>query len=123
MKNEEFDGLLSAIRNEHVDDKVVAQASERVRNSIAGTSATADLSTRTLRSCADFQALIPGYLGKQLAACAYPAYLTITCMRVSHVATRWRALGRENRKRFGGWKQSAPVHGRGGRWARPLSLQ
>ena len=66
MKNEEFDGLLSAIRNEHVDDRVVAQASERVRNSIAGTSATADLSTRTLRSCPDFQALIPGYLGKQL---------------------------------------------------------
>jgi len=67
MKNEKFDHLLSAIRNEHVDDKVVAQAGERVRNSIAGASATADLSTRTLRNCADFQALIPGYLGKQLA--------------------------------------------------------
>jgi hypothetical protein len=66
MKNEKFERLLSTIRNEHVDDKVVAQAGERVRNSIAGGSATADLSTRTLRSCADFQALIPAYLGKQL---------------------------------------------------------
>ena len=66
MKDDKFDRLLSAIRNEHADDKVVAQASERVWNSIAGDSATADLSTHTLRSCADFQALIPGYLGKQL---------------------------------------------------------
>jgi len=67
MKNETFDRLLSAIRNEHVDDKVVAQAGEQAWNSIAGASATADLSTRTLRSCADFQALIPAYLEKRLA--------------------------------------------------------
>ncbi len=66
MKNEKFDRLLSAIRDESVDDKVIAQACERVRNSIAGAPATADLSTRTIRSCADFQVLIPGYLGKQL---------------------------------------------------------
>ena len=67
MKNEKFDRLLSTIRNEHVDDKVVAQAGERVWNLIAGGSRTADLSPRTLRSCADFQALIPGYMRKQLA--------------------------------------------------------
>jgi len=66
MKNEKFDRLLSAIRNEHVDDKVVAQAGERVWNSISGASASADLSGRTLRSCADFQALIPAYVGRQL---------------------------------------------------------
>ncbi len=66
MKNEKFDRLLSAIRNEQVDDKVVAQAGGRVWNSIAGTP-VADVRTHKLRNCADFQALIPEYLGKQLA--------------------------------------------------------
>jgi ferric-dicitrate binding protein FerR (iron transport regulator) len=64
--NEEFDRLLSTIRNEQVDDQVVAQAGERVWKSIAGAPA-ADLSAHTLRNCEDFQALIPGYLGKELA--------------------------------------------------------
>jgi FecR protein/Protein of unknown function (DUF3352)/Putative zinc-finger len=66
MKNEKFDRMLSAIRNEQVDGKVVAQAAERVWTSIAGTP-VADLSTRKLRSCEDFQALIPEYVGRQLA--------------------------------------------------------
>lgn len=66
MKNEKFDRLLSAIRNEQVDDKVVAQAAGRVWSSIAGTP-VADASPHKLRSCEDFQALIPQYLGKQLA--------------------------------------------------------
>jgi len=66
MKNEKFDRLLSAIRNEQVDDQVVAQAAGRAWNSIAGTPVT-DASTHKLRSCEDFQALIPQYLGKQLA--------------------------------------------------------
>jgi FecR protein/Protein of unknown function (DUF3352)/Putative zinc-finger len=66
MKNEKFDRLLSAIRNEQVDDKVVAQAAGRAWNSIAGTP-VANASTHKLRSCQDFQALIPQYLGKQLA--------------------------------------------------------
>ena len=65
MKRQKFDRLLSEIRNEHVDDKVVAQAGARVWNSIAE-SPTTDLSTRKLRSCEDFQALIPDYVGKQL---------------------------------------------------------
>jgi len=65
MKNKDFDHLLSGIRNEQVDDQVVAQAGERVWKSIAGT--PAELGTHTLRTCADFQALIPGYLEKQLA--------------------------------------------------------
>jgi len=65
MKNQKFDRLLSEIRNEQVDNQVVAQAGERVWNSIAG-SAAADLSTHTLRGCEDFQVLIPGYLGQQL---------------------------------------------------------
>ncbi|HEX4643483.1 MAG TPA: zf-HC2 domain-containing protein, partial [Candidatus Acidoferrales bacterium] len=67
MKNEKFDRLLSEIRNEQVDDQVVAQAGERVWKSIAGTAPSAELSAHTLRNCEDFQALISAYLGKQLA--------------------------------------------------------
>src|ERR1017187_2548206 len=53
--------------NEKVDHRVVAQAGERVWKSIAGNAPVAELGAHTLRSCEDFQALIPGYLGKQLA--------------------------------------------------------
>ena len=67
MKNEKFERLLSDIRNERVDDQVVVQAGERVYKSIAGAAPALDLSAHTLRSCEDFQALIPGYLKKQLA--------------------------------------------------------
>jgi hypothetical protein len=65
MKNQEFDRLLSKIRNELVDNQVVAQASERVWNSIARSPA-GDFNTHALRGCEDFQALIPGCLAKQL---------------------------------------------------------
>ena len=67
MKNEKFNRLVSAIRDEQVDDQVVAEAGKRVWKSIAGAAPTADLGTHTLRSCEDFRALIPGYLEKQLA--------------------------------------------------------
>ncbi|HEY6371833.1 MAG TPA: FecR domain-containing protein, partial [Candidatus Sulfotelmatobacter sp.] len=67
MKNDKFDRLISDIRNEQLNDKFVAQAGERVYKSIAGAAPTADLSAHTLRTCGDFQALIPGYLSKQLA--------------------------------------------------------
>jgi FecR protein/Protein of unknown function (DUF3352)/Putative zinc-finger len=67
MKNEKFERLMSEIRNEQVDNQVVAQAGQRVWKSIIGTHPAADLGTHTLRSCEDFQALIPGYLGNQLA--------------------------------------------------------
>ena len=36
MKNEKFDRILSDIRNEQVDDQVVAKAGERVWKSITG---------------------------------------------------------------------------------------
>ena len=67
MKNEKFERMLAEIRKEQVDDQVVARAGERVWNSIAGSAPLADRHPHTLRSCDDFQALIPGYLGKQLA--------------------------------------------------------
>jgi FecR protein/Putative zinc-finger len=66
MKDEKFDHLLSGIRDERVEDKVVAEAGERVWKLIARAPA-AEVGTHTLRSCEDFQALIPGYLAKQLA--------------------------------------------------------
>lgn len=68
MKNDKFERMLSDIRNEQVDDQVVARAGERVLQSIAGAAPAADLSGHTLRGCEDFQALIPGYLEKKIAA-------------------------------------------------------
>jgi hypothetical protein len=65
MSDHKFDQLLSEIRNEHVDDRLVAQAGERVWSSITG-SPTAELGMRTLRSCEDFQTLIPVYLDKNM---------------------------------------------------------
>jgi hypothetical protein len=66
MSDQKFDRLFSEIRNEHVEDSVVAQASERVWSSITASPA-AELSMHTLRNCADFQTLIPAYLAKSLA--------------------------------------------------------
>jgi hypothetical protein len=67
MSDHKFERLLSDIRNEHVDDQVVSRAGERVLNSLSG-SAAAELSTHMLRSCEDFQALIPAYVDKNLPA-------------------------------------------------------
>lgn len=65
MSDHKFDRLLSEIRNERIDDQLVSQAGERVWNSITA-SPTADLSLHTLRSCEDFQALIPLCLDRSL---------------------------------------------------------
>jgi hypothetical protein len=67
MKNEKFDHLLSTIRNENVSEKVIAEASDRVWKSIAEASPATAASSHILRSCEDFQSLIPAYLSKQLA--------------------------------------------------------
>jgi hypothetical protein len=60
-----FDRLLSEIRNEAIDDRVVAEAGDRVWSSISA-SPSAQFSVQKLRSCEDFQALIPAYLEKNL---------------------------------------------------------
>ena len=65
MSDHKFDRLLSEIRNEAIDDRVVAEASDRVWNSISA-APSAQLSMQKLRSCEDFQALIPAYLEKTL---------------------------------------------------------
>src|ERR1700687_3177808 len=65
MKDQKFDRLLSEIRNEPIDDQVVSQAGDRVWKAIAESPA-ADLGG-ALRSCENFQALIPAYLEKHLS--------------------------------------------------------
>src|ERR1700691_4997955 len=63
MSDHKFDRLLSEIRNEAIDDRVVAEASDRVWSSLSAPSA---LSMQKLRSCDDFRTLIPAYLEKNL---------------------------------------------------------
>ena len=118
MKNEKFDRLLSEIQNEQVDDKIVAQARERVLKSIAGAAPSADLSAHTLRSCEDFQALIPAYLGKQFG----PARALLfedhvhACVACRHALERarngelqkvWRVETRRPRSMAWGWAMGA----------------
>jgi hypothetical protein len=67
FENDKLDALLSAIRNEQADDQVVLQARERVWKSIAGADSNVGAGHHTLRSCEDFQRLIPEYLAKDLA--------------------------------------------------------
>jgi hypothetical protein len=65
MSDQKFNRLLSEIRNQQVDERVVAQAGERVWSSITASPAAADGMHR-LGNCEDFQRLIPGYLEKNL---------------------------------------------------------
>lgn len=65
MSNSKFDRLLSEIRSEPIDDQVVSKAGERVWNSITASPA-AEVGMRPLRSCEDFQALIPSFLNQDL---------------------------------------------------------
>ena len=118
MKNEKFDRLLSEIRNEQVDDKIVAQAGERVLKSIAGAAPSADLSVHTLRSCEDFQALIPAYLGKQLVparALLFEDHIH-ACVACRHALERardgelqtvWRVETKRPRSMAWGWAMGA----------------
>jgi ferric-dicitrate binding protein FerR (iron transport regulator) len=70
MSDHKFDRLLSEIRNEAIDDRVVAEASDRVWSSLSASPSaqfsSAQFSMQKLRSCEDFQALIPAYLEKTL---------------------------------------------------------
>jgi len=66
MKNEKFERLLSTIRNENVDEKIVAEARDRVWKSITEAGPAIQAIPHTLRTCEDFQLLIPAYMAKQL---------------------------------------------------------
>ena len=59
-----LDGIISGIRDEPIDDQVIAESRRRVwdRMNAKGNSPT------RLSSCDDFQALIPGYRDGSLAS-------------------------------------------------------
>ena len=74
MKNKELDKILdqiaSEIHSEQVDDRVVNDASARVWARLSGSAAVAaspSVATDHIEGCADFQSLIPAYLGGQLS--------------------------------------------------------
>jgi Putative zinc-finger len=65
MKNQEFARLLSQIRDEKLDDEAVNQAKQRVWESVSAASSV-ERSAVKLRSCADFQSMIPAYVDRHL---------------------------------------------------------
>lgn len=69
-KRSEFtlDQIVAEIRRETVDEQMAEQAARRVWNRIAGASVSAEAvqGLGQIRGCADFQALIPAYLAKNL---------------------------------------------------------
>ncbi len=65
MKNQEFDRLLSQIREEKVDDEVVDHARQRVWGAIS-VGSPVEMSPGKLRGCADFQTMIPAYVERRL---------------------------------------------------------
>jgi hypothetical protein len=118
MKNEKFDRLLSEVRHEQVDDKVVSQAADRVLKSIARAAPSTARNAHTLRSCDDFQALIPAYLGKQLASARAllfedHVHACVACRhaleraRDGELQTVWRVETRRPRSTAWGWAMAA----------------
>jgi hypothetical protein len=64
MSDHKFDQFISDIRNEQVDEQVITQSGKRVWGAISGPESVTSM--HKLRSCEDFQSLIPEYLGESL---------------------------------------------------------
>ena len=120
MNNEKFDRLLSTIRNENVDEQVVARASDRVWKSIAETTPALTTSPHVLRTCKDFQSLVPDYVAKRLT----PARALLfedhvhACVACRHVLERARDGERQQvwkletkRARASGWRWAMAAAG------------
>src|SRR5947209_5661973 len=67
MKTQNLDNVVSEIRGQNIDTAAVENASDRVRARLFASSASNARATEKLRSCPDFQALIPAYLKKSLS--------------------------------------------------------
>src|SRR5215471_5453949 len=65
MKSQDLDRLISQIRDESVTDEVISGAASRVREAISGSQSAHEVAPK-LRSCRDFQSLIPSYLSARL---------------------------------------------------------
>jgi hypothetical protein len=90
-----LDRIIAEVRAQSVDEQVMKQAARRVWAQVAqlfpSTAATAPALADKLRSCADFQALMPAYLGKTISE---PAALLledhvhecVACRRALHAA-------------------------------------
>src|SRR5215472_15838349 len=65
MKSQDLDRLISQIRDESVTDEVIRGAASRVREAISGSQSAHEVAPK-LRSCRDFQSLIPSYLSARL---------------------------------------------------------
>jgi hypothetical protein len=70
MKTDNLDTIINGIRDEHIAPAVSETASARVRARLfaqSGAAAGQAQPSERLRTCADFQALIPAYLNKSLS--------------------------------------------------------
>src|SRR5215475_13607478 len=76
MKNKELDNMLdnvtNGIRSEQIEDRMVSEAGARVWSSLsaANTPVISESAAATgdrIEGCADFQSLIPAYLGGKLS--------------------------------------------------------
>ena len=65
MKKQDWNRLISQIRDESVGDEVIRGAASRVREAISSSESFPDAGHK-LRSCRDFESLIPSYLASRL---------------------------------------------------------